>query len=105
MTTPTLLGIPLAIAYDLPDGRTKWVRTDTGSALLVGVEPRTDAAEEATRIVNRGMADILAWLGWPTLTGRELMARLTALAEQLARIGKAAKTPLTAAELELRDDV
>lgn len=105
MTTPTLLGIPLAIALDLPDGRTKVMHTDSGPVLFVGAEPRSAAAEEAVRIVNRGLADVLDWLGWPTLTGRQLAARLTALAEQLALIGKAVRSPLTSADMELADDI
>lgn len=40
----------------------------TPDALIVGtgeIPPKEQARRDAVRIVQQGMADVLAWLGWP----------------------------------------
>lgn len=50
-------------------------------AILVGVEPRSDPAEAAVRIVRAGLADVLRWLGQPVMTGHQVIAAFAMLAD------------------------
>lgn len=67
--------VPSAI---VPDGQLIVVDRRDGAifpTLVVGVTS-SEVQETAHRIVRAGLADVLRWLGQPTLTGRQLIENL-----------------------------